>query len=306
MNSNDENRLTDEELRFINQSMCKNPSRYNLQGGKFYFSVSDLEGIIQTVQTDLGKEVSKKILNHKGFKILGSRLFYPVIYFEIGTSNEVKYNMLCSSEDGGRGGIYLMELPKKKLIIKAYQTHNEEEIAKIASENGFGPTLYESKVELVEDYLSRLTASKKSKHEIGYQIGKLIRRCHNQNVIHTDLNETHIKFDPSTGEVKLIDFGVSHLFDNEGYIEKNAIVFGKALEHIMFPEGSISDRRGFGIYYKKDSNKYKLPLDLLKIGERNRFIDYIQKWGFSYGLFKHLDEKRFIEKVNEGYNENSF
>jgi serine/threonine protein kinase len=294
-------KLTDEEIGFINQSICKNPSRYNLQAGRFHFSNSDLEEIIKTVQTDLGTDTSKKIPAHGGFKLLGSRLFYPVIYSEVGTSDAVKYTLLCQSEEGGRGNIYLLNLPAKRLIIKAYQTHTEKEIARIASENGFGPTTYESEIELVEDYLPKLAISHKSKRKIGYQIGKIIRKCHNKNVIHSDLNETHIKFDTLTGEVKLIDFGVSHLFDNEGRIKRKEVAFDNALSFLMEPEIPPKDRKGIEAYYQKDSDEYKLPLATLKINEKDCFIELIHKWGFRYSLFSHFDEKRFIKSINEGY-----
>jgi PAS domain S-box-containing protein len=71
--------------------------------------------------------------------------------------------------------------------------------------------------------------------QIGIQIAEALAGIHNENIIHKDINPSNILFNPKTGQVKIIDFGISSIFTKEVPVLKNPDILEGTLAY-MSPE----------------------------------------------------------------------
>ncbi len=62
---------------------------------------------------------------------------------------------------------------------------------------------------------------------ISVQITEILNQVHNLNIIHKDINPSNIVFNPKTGQVKLIDFGISTVLSRENTSLKNELMANK-------------------------------------------------------------------------------
>ncbi|MBD0345071.1 MAG: AAA family ATPase, partial [Coleofasciculus sp. Co-bin14] len=67
------------------------------------------------------------------------------------------------------------------------------------------------------------------------QITEILSKVHHLNIIHKDINPSNIVFNPQTGQVKLIDFGISTVLSRENPSLKNPNVLEGTLAY-MSPE----------------------------------------------------------------------
>ncbi|HBE18198.1 MAG TPA: serine/threonine-protein kinase PknK [Cyanobacteria bacterium UBA11149] len=67
---------------------------------------------------------------------------------------------------------------------------------------------------------------------IAMQIAEALDRIHRANIIHKDINPSNIILNPETGEVKIIDFGISSIFTKETPTLKNPDVLEGTLAYI--------------------------------------------------------------------------
>src|ERR687885_507803 len=70
---------------------------------------------------------------------------------------------------------------------------------------------------------------------IAIQIAEILSKIHAANVIHKDINPSNIVFNPETGQVKIIDFGISTQLTRENPTLKNPNVLEGTLAY-MSPE----------------------------------------------------------------------
>jgi len=70
---------------------------------------------------------------------------------------------------------------------------------------------------------------------LAIQVADVLGQIHQQNIIHKDVNPSHILFSPSTGQVKLIDFGISTLLSRENPTLRSPNVLEGTLAY-MSPE----------------------------------------------------------------------
>ena len=68
--------------------------------------------------------------------------------------------------------------------------------------------------------------------QIAMQIAEALDRIHHANIIHKDINPSNIIFNPETGQVKIIDFGISSIFTKETPTLKNPDVLEGTLAYI--------------------------------------------------------------------------
>jgi serine/threonine protein kinase len=52
-----------------------------------------------------------------------------------------------------------------------------------------------------------------------------LQQIHSANIIHKDINPSNIVFNPASGELKIIDFGISTQLTRENYTIKNPKIF---------------------------------------------------------------------------------
>ena len=71
--------------------------------------------------------------------------------------------------------------------------------------------------------------------QIALQIAEALAGIHGANIIHKDINPSNIIFNPETGQVKIIDFGISSIFTKETPVLKNPQVLEGTLAY-MSPE----------------------------------------------------------------------
>ena len=80
--------------------------------------------------------------------------------------------------------------------------------------------------------LTKQTLSIKDFIIIAIKITKILGEIHRANVIHKDINPSNIVFNPDTGELKIIDFGISTVLSRENPTLKNPNVIEGTLAYI--------------------------------------------------------------------------
>ena len=89
-------------------------------------------------------------------------------------------------------------------IVKYYETYEDSDNLYLVMELCTGGELYQTfldnKSNMTEAYVSRQM----------YKILKALNHCHSQKIMHRDIKPHNIMFDKS-GEIKLIDFGISKI-----------------------------------------------------------------------------------------------
>ena len=89
------------------------------------------------------------------------------------------------------------------------------------------------------DSLKHLMASRRFSLEecltIAIQVTEILGELHQKNIIHKDINPSNIVFNPASGELKLIDFGISTILSRENPILTNPSVLEGTLAY-MSPE----------------------------------------------------------------------
>ena len=71
--------------------------------------------------------------------------------------------------------------------------------------------------------------------QIAIQIATALAGIHGANIIHKDINPSNILFNPETGQVKIIDFGISSIFTKEAPVLKHPDILEGTLAY-MSPE----------------------------------------------------------------------
>ncbi|MGH2413888.1 MAG: serine/threonine protein kinase [Microcystaceae cyanobacterium] len=100
-----------------------------------------------------------------------------------------------------------------------------------------------SLIMILEDFggesLSKLMQNRKFTLEefltLATQITKCLGRIHQQNIMHKDVNPSNIVFNPATGQVKIIDFGIATVLSRENPTIRNPNVLEGTLAY-MSPE----------------------------------------------------------------------
>jgi len=85
--------------------------------------------------------------------------------------------------------------------------------------------------------------------QFAIRVTKIIGQIHQQHIIHKDINPSNIVLNPHTGEVKLIDFGISTVLSRENQLFRNPNVLEGTLAYIS-PEQT--GRMNRAIDYRSD------------------------------------------------------
>ncbi len=68
--------------------------------------------------------------------------------------------------------------------------------------------------------------------DIAIQVADILARVHQRRVVHKDINPSNIVFNPTTGQVKLIDFGISTVLSRENQTLRNPNVLEGTISYI--------------------------------------------------------------------------
>ncbi len=126
-------------------------------------------------------------------------------------------------------------------VIRVYGLEKLDKGLALILENFLGVTLkscLESKPLDLQDFLS-----------IATQLSKILGEVHGSNIIHKDINPRNILYNPETGEVKIIDFGLATLLPREEQRDTNPGLLRGTLAYIS-PEQT--GRMNRSIDYRTD------------------------------------------------------
>ena len=104
--------------------------------------------------------------------------------------------------------------------------------------------------------------------QIAMQIAEALAEIHSRNIIHKDINPSNIILNSETGEVKIIDFGISSTFTKETPALKNPEVLEGTLAYIS-PEQT--GRMNRSLDYRTDF--YSLGATFYKILTRQMIFE---------------------------------
>ena len=96
--------------------------------------------------------------------------------------------------------------------------------------------------------------------QIVIQLAKALEEIHGNNIIHKDINPANIILNPETGQIKIIDFGISTIFARENPVIKNPDVLEGTLAYIS-PEQTGRMNRAVDYrtdFYSLGATCYKL------------------------------------------------
>jgi serine/threonine protein kinase len=99
---------------------------------------------------------------------------------------------------------------------------------------------------------------------IGIKIAEILGNIHSSNIIHKDINPSNIVFNPETGQIKLIDFGISTQLNRENTTLKNPNVLEGTLAY-MSPEQT--GRMNRSLDYRTDFYSLGVTFYELLVGE---------------------------------------
>jgi predicted ATPase/signal transduction histidine kinase/tRNA A-37 threonylcarbamoyl transferase component Bud32 len=100
---------------------------------------------------------------------------------------------------------------------------------------------------------------------ISIKISEILWNIHRNNIIHKDINPSNIIYKPETGEVKIIDFGISTRFSNQNLLINNFNILEGTLLY-MSPEQT--GRMNRTLDYRSDFYSLGLTFYELLAGER--------------------------------------
>ena len=117
------------------------------------------------------------------------------------------------------------------------------------------------------------------------RVTDILGQIHQQHIIHKDINPSNIVLNPDTGEVKLIDFGISTVLSRENQVFRNPNVLEGTLAYVS-PEQT--GRMNRAIDYRTDFYSLGVTFYELLTGELP-FASQNEKRHDALELARHLD-----------------
>jgi len=298
--------LSESEIKIINELFRKSLRYF------FDWSIRPSNSSIKTLEeqlrADMGYSIAKKAIQTPHVQMLGVRGLYDGLYQVLINVPPESIRLGVFHPEVERGRIDYIKFGKEVVLVKPYQSNHERDIAKLASDMQRGPKVYGSGVELVEDFLGETELPRHHPFEVGRMAGELLRDLHSANIIYGDRFVGHLRYDKQDGRLKLIDYGISFIYDGSKPVEK---------EYVWIVLGLVDGPMGFTDLRKIESDpqqaqKYAtIPPSELKTKELEKltaqmvssFRFPVQYGGF--GLFpKRLFQKNLEQGILKGYTSN--
>lgn len=209
--------LTDEEIEKINEVVDRPENKFSVFKVRNYLSTNINQLYLDDMKIGLsaafGSEFADKVVHIPYLAKVGVIGLYDGIYQKLSSVN-VNDIRVMNLGDAERGSVDLVQFGNEGFVVKRWQGTQEPTIAKIASEKNLGPQIYgPGGIELIEDYLPEGGLNVFSPQELGIRAGSLLRGLHDNNIIYNDAFTDHLRLDPRDKKLKLIDFGISSLYD---------------------------------------------------------------------------------------------
>src|SRR4028119_1007160 len=114
-------------------------------------------------------------------------------------------------------------------FVKVYSLHEYKRTLVIIFEDYGGPSL-----EMLKDNPGKTPniSSLENFLRIAIQTAEILAQIHGAKIIHKDINPANILFNPETGQVKIIDFGIATVFTRENPTLKNPNILEGTLAYI--------------------------------------------------------------------------
>lgn len=170
-------------------------------------------------------ELFSRVREDTRIKIFGATAVLPMTADKV--YDHAVDPQVCFLPDSERAILASFRHPNGEYFIKSYQSEDEREIARFASEQNFGPKHHSSISNLITEewvhgtplaaiHHKQLPAEKME--SLGMRLGQILRKFHDQGYLYNDLllikqsvEDSHL-FITSDIQPKIIDFGVSIRF----------------------------------------------------------------------------------------------
>jgi|TARA_Y100000310_G_scaffold286253_1_gene310267 hypothetical protein len=299
--------LSESEIKRINELISESPSSY-LSDWSIRPSNDSVKTLEEQLRADMGDSIAEKAIQTPHVKMLGVRGLYDGLYQVLINVPPESIRVGVFHPEVERGQIDYIKFGKHVVLVKSYQGNQERDIAKLASDMQRGPKVYGPGVELVEDFLGERELPHHHPFEVGRMAGELLRDLHSANVIYGDSFAWHFRHDKRDKRLKLIDFGVSFLYDGSEAVDKDYVwrVIGMVDGPMSFSElGKIKSN-------PQQVKRYStIPPDELKAKELEVMMDEVAssfRFPIQYGGFRLFSKGRFQKNLEqgilEGYNSN--
>jgi hypothetical protein len=175
-----------------------------------YIMHYSLDDLLETIHDRINPRISRKVEKTPYFETLGPLAVYHGIYELILNASSIKTSFFWKTNE--RGEMYKVIIDDKQFMVKGFQCGHfgEWNVANVAAKNGFGPDVYGPGIEVVEQILPHYEIPT-DKYKAGFELGKLLRKCHDSGIIFADRYAKH--FHSCEGEPRFIDFGTSFHYD---------------------------------------------------------------------------------------------
>jgi predicted ATPase/signal transduction histidine kinase/tRNA A-37 threonylcarbamoyl transferase component Bud32 len=134
------------------------------------------------------------------------------------TRYKQEYEIMCNLKVDGVVKAYGLE-PIQRTLVIILEDFGGESLKKLINDR-----IWEKHTLFVQEFLS-----------IAIKIAEVLAKIHSSNIIHKDINPANIVFNPKSGQVKIIDFGISTQLTRENPTLKNPNVLEGTLAY-MSPE----------------------------------------------------------------------
>lgn len=298
--------ISDSEIKKINSIFFLKNTKYYRNDN--FISKEIIEKHKFYLIEDLGETLANKVISANLYSILGIRCLYDGFY-QI-TKNLDPKLVSCEKytpyHNVERGPMVLIKIPGKRFVIKYFQNTQERKISKIASELELGPKIYGPNFELFEEHLGDEMNINLSPQNIGFLIGELFKKLHNQNIIYNEKIIGHLRYNKINRKIYLIDFGNSFIYDGKIPIPENYVWSIKGILKNQNISNFIKEKTG----NKEIINPTTIDVKLLKLIELERCkieIGFKFKSFIQIKAFKLYSRKKYIkiiqEYIQKGYDE---
>lgn len=223
---------------------------------------------------------------------------------------------LLEASDGSRLVMKKSHDGNTQEIERQYQ--NLERVAKLNSRAFVQPVMMDpqkrwfvmehlpSMIALDKIFKDKIPMKASARKRLGQSLYEAISLLHNHGIVHHDLKPANLMVDPSTGDMKLIDFGMSCERDacNKPYVSGTLLYFPpELLDRCQKTEKSFSVVKPFTFQEYVDYDNWATGLILLTLTDpqyKNMFLFQLKSWTELRDRYRKKKEmKKKLREANQ-------